>query len=188
MRSILGWITYWTSYLTYVAILLMGLSFYSMWAAHGDNSFTPREQLQTFSGTVRRASEVIVQTKRTNSIRDRYYEIEVYRLGAGAHTLHIKKMVRANDSNGSNEWIENLVRKLPEKEVTVLYDNSNEIYEIVSEGQATPLTYEKTRDFLLTTAHNANDMYASVKGWVIYITMLLIGIASSRFRSRYEQE
>jgi hypothetical protein len=95
---------------------------------------------------------------------------------------------RDSRPDSPNNWIENIVNRTPGKTVTLLYDNSDDIYEIVIEGQATGLTYKKTHDFLLNRAKGANTTYASVEGWVIYIIMLLIGIASSRFRSRYEQE
>lgn len=160
---------YITSYSQLLALLGVGLMVFSVWGqwrAEGDHAYTQREQLQTVTGFVKEAG-LYTKKKRGREV-SKYYQIEVVpEDSAEALKLKIRYDV-------PEEWIGNLV----EEQVTVLYDSDKEVYEAVIDGEEPQLTYEGTRDHLLSEAKSTADTFSGPIFWVFCVILLLTGIGS----------
>jgi len=163
MRTILLFITRYAWLVLLLGLGLMGMALHSVWKASGDNAWSAREQLATIEGTVIKATEVTVQSRRS---KKQHYQLDVRDAGGTTHELRM-------DISTPRELVAHIVQE----PVAALADPDDNylVYEISLAGRDPLMPYEHTRQRLQTEAERAARTFNNAGVWGGALCLALLG-------------
>jgi len=152
---------------------------WTWWNAAGDHAYTQREQLQTASGKVVEAREMVETRKgrRGRKTEKHWYEIDLASQ-SGGDPLKLK----IDFSVGIDP-----IQEIIEEDVTALYDSDNEVYEVIVNGNEKPtITYEQTRDRLKQEAENLSG--AAIPLLILAALLIALGRSGLKLKRKAAAE